>query len=220
MVLKQKEYLPLQNTKVYDIEIKDNHNFIIISSNNKNRSGIVVHNCDKISNNHHGQEIFNTLLHLTDSTTNNKYNCDNYFAGIEFDLSRILFIFTYNNPNNIDSIFADRIYKINIKNYNYYEKLSIIQNHLINNILKTFNFKENDISFTDKSIKYLIEKSKNLDGMRTIKNNIQIIISRINTLLLINENQANIIQLNYKNYNIFKRYNYKSSEIFFILLLL
>ena len=181
MVLKQKEYLPLQNTKVYDIEIKDNHNFIIISSNNKNRSGIVVHNCDKISNNHHGQEIFNTLLHLTDSTTNNKYNCDNYFAGIEFDLSRILFIFTYNNPNNIDSIFADRIYKINIKNYNYYEKLSIIQNHLINNILKTFNFKENDISFTDKSIKYLIEKSKNLEGMRTINNNIHIIISRINT---------------------------------------
>ena len=40
--------------------------------------------------------------------------------------------------------------------------------------------------------------------MRTIKNNIQIIISRINTLLLINENQANIIQLNYKK--LYKNY--------------
>lgn len=206
MILKQKEYLPLQNTKVYDIEIKDNHNFIILSSKNKNSSGIVVHNCDKISNNHHGQEIFNTLLHLTDSTTNNQYNCDNYFAGIEFDLSRILFIFTYNDPNNIDPIFADRIYKINITNYSYSEKFSIIQNHLINNILKSFNFKKDEISFTDESIKYLIEKSKNSDGMRTIKNNIQIIISRINTLLLINKNQANVIQLNYKKlYNNYRK---------------
>jgi ATP-dependent Lon protease len=144
------------------------------------------------------------LLHLTDSTTNNQYNCDNYFAGIEFDLSRILFIFTYNDPNNVDPIFADRIYKINITNYSYSEKFSIIQNHLINNILKSFNFKNDDISFTEESIKYLIEKSKNSDGMRTIKNNIQIIISRINTLLLIDESQANVIQLNYKK--LYKNY--------------
>lgn len=204
MFLKQKEYLTLKNTKVYDIEIQDNHNFVILSSKNKKSSGIVVHNCDKISNNQQGQEIFNTLLHLTDSTTNNQYNCDNYFAGIEFDLSRILFIFTYNDPNNVDPIFADRIYKINITNYSYSEKLSIIQNHLINNILKSFNFKNDDISFTEESIKYLIEKSKNSDGMRTIKNNIQIIISRINTLLLIDESQANVIQLNYKK--LYKNY--------------
>ena len=204
MILKSKEYLKLKNTKVYDIEIQDNHNFVILSSKNKNGSGIVVHNCDKISKNDHGQEIFNTLLHLTDSTTNNQYNCDNYFAGIEFDLSRILFIFTYNDPNNVDPIFADRIYKINITNYSYSEKFSIIQNHLISHILKSFNFKNDDISFTEESIKYLIEKSKNSDGMRTIKNNIQIIISRINTLLLIDESQANVIQLNYKK--LYKNY--------------
>ena len=40
--------------------------------------------------------------------------------------------------------------------------------------------------------------------MRTIKNNIQIIISRINTLLLIDESQANVIQLNYKK--LYKNY--------------
>ena len=34
--------------------------------------------------------------------------------------------------------------------------------------------------------------------MRTIKNNIQIIISRINTLLLTNNYKNNIINLNYK----------------------
>lgn len=198
-----------------DANVLNGHDFTYIGSRqgkiidaiiNSKIMNPIIHfdEIDKISNNHHGQEIFNTLLHLTDSTTNNQYNCDNYFAGIEFDLSRILFIFTYNDPNNVDPIFADRIYKINITNYSYSEKFSIIQNHLINNILKSFNFKNDDISFTEESIKYLIEKSKNSDGMRTIKNNIQIIISRINTLLLIDESQANVIQLNYKK--LYKNY--------------
>lgn len=198
-----------------DANVLNGHDFTYIGSRqgkiidaiiNSKIMNPIIHfdEIDKISNNHHGQEIFNTLLHLTDSTTNNQYNCDNYFAGIEFDLSRILFIFTYNDPNNVDPIFADRIYKINITNYSYSEKFSIIQNHLINNILKSFNFKDNEISFTEDSIKYLIEKSKNSDGMRTIKNNIQIIISRINTLLLIDESQANVIQLNYKK--LYKNY--------------
>ena len=198
-----------------DANVLNGHDFTYIGSRqgkiidaiiNSKIMNCIIHfdEIDKISNNNHGQEIFNTLLHLTDSTTNNQYNCDNYFAGIEFDLSRILFIFTYNDPNKIDPIFADRIYKINISNYNYSEKFEIIQKHLINNIIKTFNFKKDDISFTEESIKYLIEKSMISDGLRTIKNNIQIIISRINTLLLTNENQANIIQLNYKK--LYKKY--------------
>jgi ATP-dependent Lon protease len=55
----------------------------LISSKSMN---CIIHfdEIDKISSNDHGQEIFNTLLHLTDSTTNSKYNCDNYFSGIEF----------------------------------------------------------------------------------------------------------------------------------------
>jgi hypothetical protein len=41
--------------------------------------------------------------------------------------------------------------------------------------------------------------------MRTIKNNIQIIISRINTLLLTNNYKSNIINLKYKQlYNTYK----------------
>ena len=159
---------------------------------------------DKLPSNDQGKEIFNTLLHLTDSTTNKQYNCDNYFSGIEFDLSRILFIFTYNDPENIDSIFADRIYKINISNYSYNEKLEIVNKHLITNILNSFNFNKTDILFADDAIKYIIDKSKYSDGMRTIKSNIQIIISRINTLLLTNDNK--IINLKYKTlYNIYKK---------------
>jgi ATP-dependent Lon protease len=151
---------------------------------------------DKISNTDHGRDISGTLIHLIDLTTNNKYNGDEYFSGIEFDLSRVLFIFTYNDPNKIDPILADRIYKIKIDNYNIKEQIEITKTHLINNILNSFNFTKQDIIFEENAINYIVESSKTNEGMRTIKSKIQTIISRINTLLL-TDNTQNIINLKY-----------------------
>jgi ATP-dependent Lon protease len=160
---------------------------------------------DKISNTDHGRDISGTLIHLIDLTTNNKYNGDEYFSGIEIDLSRALFIFTYNDPNMIDPILADRIYKIQIENYNVKEKIEITQKHLINNVLKGFNFNNNEIKFEEDAINYIVETSKNNEGMRNIKSKIQTIISRINTLLL-TDSSKNIVNLKYKDL-----YNYYNS---------
>ena len=158
---------------------------------------LLIDEIDKISTTEHGKELIGSLVHLTDTTTNKKYNCDNYLGGIELDLSRILFIFTYNEPKKVDKILADRIFKIKINNYNIKEKFEITNKHLINNILKAFNFKKEDISFSSESIQYLVDMSNNDEGMRSIKSKIQIIISRINTLLL-TDNTKNIINLKYK----------------------
>lgn len=159
---------------------------------------------DKISNTEHGKDITGTLIHLIDLTTNNKYNGDEYFSGVEFDLSRALFMFTYNDPNQIDSILADRIYKIQIHNYTISEKIEITKTHIINSVLSGFNFTHNDIQFESDAITYLVETSKFSEGMRPIKSKIQIIISRINTLLLTDETK-NIINLQYKIlYNLYK----------------
>ena len=160
---------------------------------------------DKISKTDHGRDITGSLIHLIDLTTNNKYNGDEYFSGIEIDLSRALFIFTYNDPNLIDPILADRIYKIEIKNYNIKEKIEITKIHLIDSVLNSFNFTQNDISFENEAINYIVETSKNNQGMRTIKGKIQTIISRINTLLLTDKNEK-VINLEYK-----KLYNYYNS---------
>jgi len=163
---------------------------------------LVFDEIDKISKTEHGHELIGNLVHLTDTTTNNKYNCDNYLSGIELDLSRVLFIFTYNDNESIDPILSDRIYKIKIDNYSIKEKLEITTKHLINNIIKTFNFKNEDIIFTDESINYIINNANSDEGMRSIKSKIQIIISRINTLLLTDNN---IINLKYKS--LYKYYN-------------
>jgi ATP-dependent Lon protease len=152
---------------------------------------------DKISGSLHGKEVINTLIHLIDLTTNNKYNVDNYLGEIELDLSQSLFIFTYNDVNKIDKILLDRIHKINIPNYTMNEKKYIINKHIIPQSFNEFAFNSDELTFTDSAIEYLLNRSSNSLGLRAIKHNINIIISRINTLLLSGKNQ-NIIKLDYK----------------------
>lgn len=173
---------------------------IEVLRNSKTMNPIILFDeLDKISETQHGKEIIGTLIHLTDSTTNCKYNLDKYFSGIEFDLSKVLFVFTYNDPTKIDKILSDRLYKINIDNYTTAEKIEITNTHLINNVLKELNFQVNDVSFSEDAIQKIVQTSsdKNDEGMRDIKTKITIIISRINNLLLTNE-EDHIIKLKYK----------------------
>jgi len=163
---------------------------------------ILFDELDKVSETQHGKEIIGTLIHLTDTTTNNKYNLDKYFSGIDFDLSKVLFIFTYNDKTKIDRILADRLFKINVDNYSFKEKLEITNKHIITSMLEKFKFNINDISFEEDAIKHLVNGNKSY-GMRNIKTKLEIIFSRINTLLLTNEGDT-IINLKYKQ--LYKHY--------------
>lgn len=158
---------------------------------------VLIDELDKVSETQHGKEIIGTLIHLTDSTTNSKYNYDKYFSGIEFDLSKVLFVFTYNDPTKVDRILADRLFKIKVDNYDFKEKLEITNKHIIPYMIDKFKFDKDDISFTEKAVKYLVNSSNKADGMRDIKTKIKIILSRINTLLLTNE-EDDIVNLKYK----------------------
>jgi ATP-dependent Lon protease len=160
---------------------------------------ILFDELDKVSETEHGKEIIGALIHLTDNTTNHKYNYDKYFSGIEFDLSKIMFVFTYNDSTKINKILSDRLYKINIENYTDNEKFTIVKTHMISNVLSDYFFTQNDIVFSDETIRYIIKKSNEngqSEGMRDIKRKLQIIISRINTLLLTSKSDE-IVKLSY-----------------------
>jgi ATP-dependent Lon protease len=82
---------------------------------------IYIDELDKVSKTEQGKEIIGILTHLIDSTQNSHFQ-DKYFAGVNIDLSKVLFIFSYNNPDDIDKILLDRIHRIKFensrKNYN------------------------------------------------------------------------------------------------------
>lgn len=158
---------------------------------------ILIDELDKISGTEKGKEIIGTLVHMTDSTTNNKYNYDRYFSGVEFDLSKVLFIFTYNDESLVDKILADRLFKIKVDNYSSTQKYEIAEKHIIPNVIKAFGFKSEDISFTKDALNNVIQSSYNDKGMRDIKRKFEILVSRINTLLLTEEGDQ-LVNLKYK----------------------
>ena len=72
---------------------------------------IFIDELEKISRTENGKEIIGILTHLIDPTQNDKFQ-DKYFNGIDLDLSKALFIFSYNDVNLIDKILLDRIHRI------------------------------------------------------------------------------------------------------------
>jgi hypothetical protein len=171
---------------------------------------ILFDELDKVSETHHGKEIIGNLIHMTDSSTNNKYNYDKYFSGLEFDLSKVLFVFTYNDESKVDPILADRLFKIKVDNYSIKEKLEITKTHLIKSILDQYCFSNDDIQFDETAINYIVELSKSDQGMRDIKRKFEIIVSRVNTLML-TDPDTDIIRLQYKS--LYKYFNNVSKPV-------
>jgi ATP-dependent Lon protease, bacterial type len=71
---------------------------------------------DKVSDTPKGEEIIGILTHLIDTTQNTQFH-DKYFSEIDFDLSKALFIFSYNDESKINPILRDRMYRITTKGY-------------------------------------------------------------------------------------------------------
>jgi len=139
---------------------------------------------DKISDTTKGDEITHMLTHLTDPSQNSLFQ-DNYFPGVNLDLSKALFIFSYNDESKVNKILKDRMYVIHTKGFKTEEKIKICNEYLIPEIFNTFAFEREEITFTDEIIKDIIEKyTEEEKGVRNLKRCIETIISKINIHIL------------------------------------
>jgi len=169
---------------------------ILISSNCMNPI-IYFDELDKLSNTSQGKEIENLLINITDTSQNNLFE-DKFLSNIPIDLSKIIFIFAYNNSNNISPILLDRINEFKLNGYNIQEKSIILLKYIIPNIIQEFNL-NSQIIFSKNSIEYIVNKyNNNEDGMRNLKKNIYKIISLINLAKI--SNDPSIINLNTLNF--------------------
>tara|TARA_A100001015_G_scaffold158286_1_gene175647 strand:+ start:502 stop:2445 length:1944 start_codon:yes stop_codon:yes gene_type:complete len=139
---------------------------------------------DKISDTTKGDEITHMLTHLTDPSQNNLFQ-DNYFPGVNLDLSKALFIFSYNDESKVNKILKDRMYVIHTKGFKTEDKIKICNEYLIPEIFDTFAFRKDEILFTDDIIKTIIEKyTHGEEGVRNLKRCIETIVSKINIHIL------------------------------------
>ena len=135
---------------------------------------------DKISDTPRGEEIAGILTHLTDTSQNSQFH-DKYFAEINFDLSKCLFIFSYNDESKVNPILKDRMYRIQTKGYNQKQKTQIANNYLLPKIREQVRFNIDEIIIPDEVIQYLVDTHCNKeDGVRNLKRCLEIIHTKLN----------------------------------------
>jgi len=135
---------------------------------------------DKVSDTPKGEEINGILTHLTDTTQNTKFH-DKYFSELDFDLSRCLFIFSYNDETKVNPILKDRMYRIQTKGYDVKQKTTIAKDYLIPKIRDQVKFDAQDIVISDDVIKHIIEKyTESEQGVRNLKRCLEIIHTKLN----------------------------------------
>ena len=150
---------------------------------------------DKIIDSPKGSEIDGLLIHMTDGTQNNTFH-DKYFSGINIDLSRVLFFFSFNDIEKINPILRYRLTIIKFDTYSIDEKIIICKKYLIPEILKNIGFTNNNliVEIDDSIIEYIIYNYTLLtdDGVRGIKKILENIFLKINVLRFIENKNIKI----------------------------
>jgi len=147
---------------------------------------------DKISDTPRGEEIIGILTHLTDTSQNSQFH-DKYFSGIDFDLSKCLFIFSYNDESKVNPILKDRMYRIQTKGYDSKEKLIIAKDYLLPKIREQVSFTAEEVIIPDETIQYIVSNkalTKDESGVRNLKRCLEIIHTKLNLFRLVKPNTS------------------------------
>ncbi len=153
---------------------------------------------DKVSDTPRGEEIIGILTHLTDVSQNSQYH-DKYFSEMSFDLSKCLFIFSYNDESKVNPILRDRMYRVETKGYSTKEKMIIAKDYLLPKIREQVGFKEEELVISDEAIDEIISNealTMKEDGVRNLKRCLEVIHTKLNLFRLVNpENKKTVTDI-------------------------
>ena len=145
---------------------------------------IFIDEVDKISRTEHGKEIVGILTHLLDPAQNDCFQ-DKYFTGIDIDLSKALFILSYNDVDAIDKILLDRVHRIKFNNLSLEDKIVISNTHILPEVYNKMGF-EDMIHFENDVLKFIIDEYTCESGVRKLKEILFEIVGEINLDVLKN----------------------------------
>jgi len=137
---------------------------------------------DKIPDTPEGKSISSVLLHVLDRTQNHRFR-DMYMSEIIIDLSKMIFIGTVNDINNVDPTLLDRATIIEMNGYDVNEKAEIAIDHMFPKIRKELGFISTDLILEKHEMRYLIKnKTENQMGMRDVEKKIYQLCERLSLL--------------------------------------
>lgn len=120
---------------------------------------------DKVGSDFRGDPS-SALLEVLDPEQNNTFY-DNYLE-MEYDLSKVLFIATANNLQNIQPALRDRLEIIELNGYAVEEKIEIAKRHLIPKQKELHGLKNSEFEISDKVIEKIIQDYTRESGVREL----------------------------------------------------
>lgn len=126
---------------------------------------LILDEIDKVGADHRGDPS-SALLEVLDPEQNNSFY-DNYLE-MEYDLSKVLFIATANNINNIQPALRDRLEIIDLSGYAVEEKVEIAKRHLVPKQKEAHGLDKISIRIADKVLEKIVEDYTRESGVREL----------------------------------------------------
>ena len=174
---------------------------------------MILDEIDKIGSDHRGDPS-SALLEVLDPEQNNSFY-DNYLE-LEYDLSKVLFIATANNIQNIQPALRDRLEIIDLSGYAVEEKVEIAKRHLLPKQKAAHGLDKLKLKLSDKILEKIIESYTRESGVRELDRQLASIMryhakevvmeNKINTTLTTTEIERILGSARYSN-DIYKTVN-------------
>ncbi len=126
---------------------------------------MILDEIDKIGNDFRGDPS-SALLEVLDPEQNHTFY-DNYLE-LEYDLSKVLFIATANNLQNIQPALRDRLEIIDLSGYAVEEKVEIAKRHLLPKQKEAHGLGKVNFKISDKVLEKIIEQHTRESGVREL----------------------------------------------------
>ncbi|MEZ5046572.1 MAG: endopeptidase La [Chitinophagaceae bacterium] len=136
----------------------------------------ILDEIDKIGRDFRGDPS-SALLEILDPEQNHTFY-DNYLE-LEYDLSKVLFIATANNINEIQPALRDRLEIINLSGYAVEEKVEIAKKHLLPKQKDAHGLKKYSIKMPNASFNKLIQEYTRESGVRELDRQLASIMRNI-----------------------------------------
>ena len=111
------------------------------------------------------------------------------------DISKCIFIFSYNDASKINPVLRDRLYVFQTAGYTHLEKKVIAQSHLLPKIRAQFRMNASDVVVSDAVLDKLVREkayTEEESGVRNLKRCLETMFSKLNLHRLLKKDNVEV----------------------------
>jgi ATP-dependent Lon protease len=131
---------------------------------------------DKLGSDYRGDPS-SALLEVLDPEQNNSFR--DHYLGVQYDLSRVMFIATANQLDPVHPAFRDRMEVIWLSGYTEEEKMIIARRHLVPKQLFEHGLEPEKVEFSDNALKTVISLYTREAGLRNLEREIASVCRKV-----------------------------------------